>query len=154
MTDSRRTSHEYPRLNLNLNEKDRITWDSEDEGDGLKICHRSATWFTMSRVMHAKDLYRMKSHSQDTRLGTQSTTHYEIVSVDVDDILPITKNPNEVMIKLWEKTTSGGKKDRTNLRRTMRQVGAWEGGERTQTIKSTQEDTRLAAATRLPYPER
>jgi len=54
----------------------------------------------MSRVMHAKDLYRMKSHSQDTRLGTQSTTHYEIVSVDVDDILPITKNPNEVMIKL------------------------------------------------------
>ena len=52
--------------------------------------------------MHAKDLYRMKSHSQDTRLGTQSIIHYEIVSVDLYDIFPTTKNPNEVMIKLWE----------------------------------------------------
>ena len=82
--------------------KARITWDSEDEGDEVKICHISATWFTMSRTMHAKDLYRMKSHSQDTRLGTQSIIHYEIVSVDVYDIFPTTKNPNEVMIKLWE----------------------------------------------------
>ncbi len=52
--------------------------------------------------MHAKDLYRMKSHSQATRSGTQSIIHYEIVSVDIYDIFPTTKNPNEVMIKLWE----------------------------------------------------
>jgi len=54
----------------------------------------------MSRTMHAKDLYRMKSHSQVMRSGTQSIIHYEIVSVDIYDIFPTTKNPNEVMIKL------------------------------------------------------
>ncbi len=35
-----------------------------------------------------KDVHRITSHSQDTRLGTQSITPYGIVSVDVDDVLP------------------------------------------------------------------
>ena len=116
--------------------KARITWDSEDEGDKVKICHKSATWFPTYRTMHAKDLYRMKCHSSDTRSGTQSIIHFEIVSVDVYDIFPTTKNPNEVMWWLSSERI-------INNLHELRQVGAWEGGERTQTIKSTQEDTNI-----------
>jgi len=45
---------------------------------------------------------KLESPEIDTRLGTQSIIHYEIVSVDLYDIFPTTKNPNEVTIKLWE----------------------------------------------------
>lgn len=44
------------------------------------------------------DVYRVKSHSQDTKLGTHSIINYETESVDVDDVLLKAENPNEAMI--------------------------------------------------------
>jgi hypothetical protein len=57
---------------------------------------------------------RVSLNSQDTRL----IQHYELVSVYVDDILLISKNPNEMMARLGKKFRWKLKEGMTSLPRT------------------------------------